>query len=86
MLDTTRASLQMPIELSKVKIALLDMDINRYRTQLGKTAFFSIGVQIVIENPEEVEKIKEKEDMIVKDKISKVLDAGANLILCTGVF
>lgn len=76
-LHATRAAQGMPIavEGGQVKIALLDMNLQRHR--------LAMGVQILVEDPEEIEKIKKREMDIVKERIDKILNAGAKVILTT---
>lgn len=40
-------------------------------------------VQVLVDNPAELEKIRERESDITKERIQKVLDAGANVVLTT---
>jgi len=70
-----RGAQEMPSSVKDAKIALLDFDLKKYR--------FGMGVNIVIDNPEELEKVRQKEMDITKDKIQKILDAGANVIMTT---
>ena len=39
--------------------------------------------QVLVTDPKELEKIRDRESDITKERIQKVLDAGANLILTT---
>jgi T-complex protein 1 subunit alpha len=63
-----RASQEMPMNVPNAKIALLDFDLKKHR--------MSMNVNIVIDDPEELEKVRQKEMDITKDKIKKILDAG----------
>ena len=47
-----------------------------------KNAFFN--PQVLVTNPEELESIRDRESDITKERIKKILDAGANVILTTG--
>ena len=40
-------------------------------------------VQVLVDNPAELEKIRDRESDITKERIQKVLDAGANVVLTT---
>ena len=40
-------------------------------------------MQVLVDNPAELEKIRERESDITKERIQKVLDAGANVVLTT---
>jgi len=74
-LQLFRASQEMPTSVKPAKIALLDFDLKKYR--------MSMGVNIVIDDPEELEKVRQREMDITKEKIKKILDAGANVIYTT---
>jgi len=67
-----RASQEMPTEVSNAKIALLDFDLKKHR--------MAMGVNIVIDDPEELERVRQKEMDITKEKIKKITDAGTNVI------
>merc|ERR1719382_399296 len=70
-----RGSQEMPTRVSPAKIALLDFDLKKYR--------MSMGVNIVIDDPAELEKVRQKEMDITKDKIKQITDAGTNAIFTT---
>ncbi|CCI40150.1 unnamed protein product [Albugo candida] len=74
-LNCVRASQGMPTVVKNAKIALLDFDLQRYRNQMG--------VQVVVTDPKELEQIRQREIDITKEKIQKILDAGANVLLTT---
>ena len=48
-------------------------------TQMQK----SCCVQVLVDNPAELEKIRDRESDITKERIQKVLEAGANVVLTT---
>eukprot|EP00658_Telonema_sp_P-2_P046975 TRINITY_DN353_c0_g1_i3.p1 TRINITY_DN353_c0_g1~~TRINITY_DN353_c0_g1_i3.p1 ORF type:complete len:626 (+),score=226.33 TRINITY_DN353_c0_g1_i3:48-1925(+) len=73
-LNCVRASQQMPKKLEGgIKIALLDYNLKKYR--------LAFGVQVVVTDPEELEKIRDKENSITKERIKLIIDAGANVIM-----
>ncbi|PFH33094.1 putative T-complex protein 1 subunit alpha [Besnoitia besnoiti] len=74
-LKAGRAAQGMPQCVKNAKIALLDFNLRQHRMQLG--------VQIQVDNPEELEKIRQKEKDITAAKIQKILASGANVILTT---
>jgi T-complex protein 1 subunit alpha len=76
-LNCTRASQAMPKSVTPAKIALLDFNLQKHRMQLG--------VQVIVSNPKELEAIRQREADITKEKIQKILAAGANVILTTKV-
>merc|ERR1719230_1956623 len=63
------------MDITKEKIALLDFDLKRHR--------MGMNVNIVIDDPEEIEKVRQKEMDITKDKIKKITAAGANALFTT---
>ena len=65
----------MPLEVKGAKVACLDMSLNKFRLQMG--------VQILVENPDDLEKIRQREMDITKERCQKIIQAGANVILCT---
>ncbi|KEP59857.1 UNVERIFIED_CONTAM: T-complex protein 1 subunit alpha, putative [Hammondia hammondi] len=74
-LKAGRAAQGMPQCVKNAKVALLDFNLRQHRMQLG--------VQIQVDNPEELEKIRQKEKDITAAKIQKILASGANVILTT---
>ena len=42
-----------------------------------------MGIQVVIEDPDELERIRARESDITKERIQKILGAGANVVLTT---
>ncbi|ODV57954.1 chaperonin-containing T-complex alpha subunit TCP1 [Ascoidea rubescens DSM 1968] len=74
-LNCTIASQQMPKKIINPKIALLD--INLQKTKLA------LGVQIQIDDPNNLEKIRQMEKDLILNKINLILKSGANVILTT---
>lgn len=80
-LNATRAAQGMPtvIEAEQpdefVKIAMLDMNLQRHR--------MAMGIEIKVKDPAEIEKIAKREMDITKEKIQKILNAGAKIVLTT---
>jgi len=60
---------------STVKIAMLDMNLQRHR--------MAMGVTVQVTDPKEVENIKRREMDITKEKIQKILATGAQVVLTT---
>ena len=58
-----------------VKIAMLDMNLQRHR--------MAMGVQVIVKDPAEIENIKKREMDITKERIRKIIDAGARVVLTT---
>ena len=63
----------MPTRITKAKIACLDFNLNKFRLQLG--------IQVLVDDPKNLEKIRQKECDVLKSRISKIIEAGANVIL-----
>merc|ERR1712176_386396 len=80
-LRDTRAAQGMPTSISlenvgrSIRIAMLDMNLQRHR--------MGLGVQVTITDPKEIENIKQREMDITKERIMKILDTGANVIVST---
>lgn len=74
-LNCVRASQQMPMNIKGAKIALLDFDLQRVKAQLG--------VQVLVKDPKELEAIQHREVTMLKERITRILDAGANVVLTT---
>lgn len=74
-IQTYRGAQGMPMTVKKAKVACLDMSLNKFRLNLG--------VQVLIDNPENLEKIRQKEMDITKERCQKLIKAGANVIVCT---
>jgi len=74
-LFTMRGAQGMPLTVKNAKIACLDMNLNKYRMQMN--------VQILIENPENLERIRQEEMEITKRRCQMLIAAGANVILLT---
>jgi len=74
-LNCTKASQGMPSAVNNAVIAMLDVDLRRAKTQFG--------VQVLVNDPNQLEAIRQKEMDITKDRISMLLQAGANIVLTT---
>ena len=58
-----------------VKVAMLDINLQRHR--------MAMGVQVIVKDPAEIENIKKREMDITKERIRKIIDAGARVVLTT---
>ncbi|KAK4534339.1 hypothetical protein CDCA_CDCA01G0364 [Cyanidium caldarium] len=74
-INATRASRAMPEHVSNAKIACMDVDLRRAKLQMG--------VQMLVNNPNELNRMQERELDITRDRVQMVLKAGANVILTT---
>lgn len=74
-LNCTVASQAMKKHISNAKIAVLDMNLQK--------AKMALGVNITIDDPEQLEAIRQREYGIITERISKIINAGANVVLTT---
>merc|ERR1711977_508367 len=74
-LNCTVASQAMKTRIPDAKIAVLDMNLQKERMKLG--------VNVVIDDPAQLEKIREREAGIVIERIQMILKAGANVVFTT---
>ncbi|KAG8391585.1 hypothetical protein BUALT_Bualt01G0202800 [Buddleja alternifolia] len=74
-LNTGRAAQGMPLRVAPARIACLDFNLQRTKMQMG--------VQVLVSDPRELEKIRQREADMTKERIEKILKAGANVILTT---
>lgn len=74
-LNLGRAAQGMPKRVKQARIACLDMNLQKLRLHMG--------VQVVVTDPVELEKIRQREADITRDRIEQILKAGANVILTT---
>lgn len=70
-----RCSQQMPRSIKNAKIAMVDFDMRRMALKFG--------VQMIMENPTDVEAMRAREYDIIKERIELLIKAGANVILTT---
>jgi T-complex protein 1 subunit alpha len=74
-LNCTVASQAMKTRITGAKIACLDMNLQKERMKLG--------VQITVEDPTQLEKIREREAGMVRERVEMILRAGANVVMTT---
>uniref|UniRef100_A0A060T802 T-complex protein 1 subunit alpha n=1 Tax=Blastobotrys adeninivorans TaxID=409370 RepID=A0A060T802_BLAAD len=74
-LNCTVASQAMKTNIQNAKIAVLDMNLQKAR--------MAMGVQVTIDDPEQLEAIRKREFDLVVEKINKIIAAGANVVLTT---
>lgn len=70
-----RCSQEMPMSVKDAKIALIDFDLKKYR--------MGMSVNIVIDDPNEIERVRQRECDITKEKIMKIVEAGTNVLFTT---
>jgi len=74
-LGLSRACQGMPTSVSSPRIALVDFDLRAVKMKLG--------INITISDPTKADAIKRREIDITKERIEKMIKAGANVILTT---
>lgn len=74
-INCTIASQGMKTRIQNAKIACLDMNLQKTR--------MALGVHIQIDDPEQLEQIRDQESKITLDRVKKVLASGANVVLTT---
>lgn len=72
-LEGARAAQGMPLMVKDCKVACVDFNLSKAKMQMG--------VQILIDDPAELEKVRQKELDITKQRCIKILASGANVIL-----
>lgn len=75
-LNCTIAAQQMPRSVKNAKIACLDFSLQKAKMKMG--------IQVLVSDPEKLEAIRDREADITKERIKKILDTGATVILTTG--
>lgn len=75
-LNCTVACEGMPKKIENAKIAFIDFSIQKAKMYMG--------VQVLIEDPEQLSAVRERESDITKERIEKILASGANVILSSG--
>lgn len=75
-LENTLSSDQMPKNIKGAKIAMIDFDLRKKPLKFG--------IQMIITDPDEIEKLRQTEIISVEKKCELLLRTGANVILTTG--
>ncbi|XP_046877190.1 T-complex protein 1 subunit alpha [Hypomesus transpacificus] len=74
--NCTVGSQGMVKRVTNAKVACLDFSLQKTKMKMG--------VQVVINDPEKLDQIRQRESDITKERIQKILASGANVILTTG--
>uniref|UniRef100_A0A0A9ZHD4 T-complex protein 1 subunit alpha n=1 Tax=Lygus hesperus TaxID=30085 RepID=A0A0A9ZHD4_LYGHE len=74
-MNLSRAAQGMPSSVQHAKIALVDFDLRAVKMKLG--------MNITITDPSKAEAIRQRELDITKERIQKMIAAGANVIMTT---
>jgi len=75
-LNCTVAAQQMPRTVTNAKIACLDFSLQKVKMKMG--------IQLLVSDVDQLDKMRDRESDITKERINKILAAGANVILTTG--
>ena len=73
-IEATRSAQGMPTSVTGAKIAFVDFNLNKYR--------LAMGVQVLVHDPEALNKIRIAEMDVCKKRCQMLIDAGANVVLC----
>ena len=74
-LNCTVASQAMRTRVVDAKIACLDFNLQKERMKMG--------VQVTIEDPQQLERIRERESTMILERVEMILKSGANVVLTT---
>jgi len=74
-LNLGRAAEGMPKRVMNAKIACIDFNLQKTKMLMG--------IQVLVNDPKELDKIREQEFEITAKRIKMILAAGANLVLCS---
>ncbi|XP_011033270.1 PREDICTED: T-complex protein 1 subunit alpha [Populus euphratica] len=74
-LNSGRAAQGMLMKVAPARVACLDFNLQKTKMQLG--------VQVLVTDPRELDKIRQREADMTKERIEKLLKAGANVVLTT---
>ena len=74
-LELGRSAQGMPTRIEGAKIACVDFNLNKFRLQMG--------VQVLVQDPDNLEKIRQEEMNVTKERCRKIIESGANVVLCS---
>ena len=75
-LESSRSAQGMPKTIENAKIACCAFSLHKHRLQMG--------VQVLIQDPQELERVRQKELDVCKERCEKIIASGANVVLCSG--
>ena len=73
-LDKERVHSGMPVKIENARIALVDSSIEIKSTE--------IDAKIQITDPNQMQAFLDKEEEMLKEKVNKIFDSGANILIC----
>jgi len=74
-IEATRGSQGMPKSMKNAKIACCDFNLSKFKLQFG--------VQVLVQDPNNLDQIRQREMDICKERCQKIIAAGANVVLCS---
>lgn len=74
-IEATRSAQGMPTSIKNAKIACVDFNLNKYR--------MSFGIQVLVHDPEALDKIRTAEMDVCKKRCQMIMDSGATVVLCS---
>jgi T-complex protein 1 subunit alpha len=75
-LEMTRAAQGMPTSIENAKIACIAFNLNKFRLHMG--------IAVLVKDPTNLEKIRQEEMNVTKERVRKIIESGANVVLCSG--
>lgn len=74
-IEATRSSQGMPTSIKDAKIAFVDFNLNKFR--------LAMGIQVLCQDANDLDKIRQKEMDVCKERCQKIIASGANVVLCS---
>jgi len=74
-LEHGRSAQGMPTKVENARIACIDFNLNKFRLQMG--------VSVLVQDPDNLEKIRQQEMNVTKERCKKIIASGANVVLCS---
>ena len=75
-LETQRAAQGMPTSVENCKVACIAFNLSKFRLHMG--------IQVLVKDPANLEKIRQKEMDVTRDRCKLIIESGANVVLCSG--
>lgn len=75
-IEMTRAAQGMPNYIENAKIACVAFNLSKFRLHMG--------IQVLVKDPTNLEKIRQEEMNVTKERVKKIIASGANVVLCSG--
>jgi T-complex protein 1 subunit alpha len=75
-IEMSRSAQGMPTFIENAKIACVAFNLNKFRLHMG--------IQVLVKDPANLEKIRQKEMDVTKERVKMIINSGANVVLCTG--